>query len=444
MPYPTIPETIRVKLGRPNSDAPVITVPFLDYLQNVASSEIYPTWPENALRANILAQASFALNRIYTEWYPSQGYPFDITNSTTVDQAYVQNRDIFDNVAQLVEELYPAYVVRQGSVEPLFTEYCNGTTATCNGLSQWGTVTLANQGKTPYQILQHYYGDDLNIVYDAKIQSPLGSYPDRALRLGEVGNDVRTLQTRLNRISNNYPAIPKIYPVDGVFAKSTEDAVKKFQSVFGLSADGVVGPATWNKVTFLYTAIKKLAELTSEGLQFDEVAPIFPQTLTQGMQNDAVSYAQYYLSVLAAYYPELPPVDIDGIYGVQTTQTVQAVQDMFGLPVTGEIDRATWNQIQSNYQTIVATQPNFITTADVPLFVRTLVLGSSGEDVLQVQQWLTAMAKQYPQITPPQTTAYYGNATQAAVKQAQEILGLAPSGNVTVFTWYGLAPFGRN
>lgn len=437
---PIIPSTIRVKLGTPNSSAPVVTVPYLDYLKNVASSEVYPTWPENALRANILAQSSFALNRIYTEWYPSRGYDFDITNSTATDQAYVHQRDIFENVAQLVDDSYPAYVVRQGAIEPLFTEYCNGTTATCSGLSQWGTVALANEGLTPYQILQRYYGNDINIIYDAPIQSLQGSYPDRPLRLGEVGNDVRTLQTRLNRIGNNYPAIPKIYPIDGVFAQSTQDAVRSFQSIFGLSPDGVVGPATWNQITALYTAVKKLAELSSEGLTYAEVAPIFPQTLSAGMQNASVAYLQYYLAVLAAYYDALPPVAIDGIYGAQTTAAVTALQQLFGLPVTGTIDRATWNLLLQKYGEIYASQPNFVTNTNAPLFSgRNLVLGTSGEEVLQVQQWLEALAVTYPQIIPPQQTAYYGNVTQQAVKQAQALLGLEQSGNVDVFTWYLLA-----
>ena len=153
---PYIPETVTVHLGRPNDNAENVTVPFLDYVMNVASSEIYPTWPENAIRANIYAQVSFVLNRIYTQYYRSRGYDFDITNSTAFDQYFVNGREIFENIRQIAGEIFNDYVVRQGSVEPLFTSYCNGTTVTCRGLSQWGTVELANRGLTPYEILQNY------------------------------------------------------------------------------------------------------------------------------------------------------------------------------------------------------------------------------------------------------------------------------------------------
>ena len=169
MPLPFIPETITVHLGRPDSPARNVTVPFPDYIKNVASSEIYPTWPENAIRANMYAQISFALNRIYTEWYRSQGYDFDITNSTAFDQAYVHDRDIFDNISEIADELFTSYLTRPGSVEPFFAQYCNGTTVTCEGLSQWGTVPLAEQGMTPYEILTYFYGPDLNIVTDTPV-----------------------------------------------------------------------------------------------------------------------------------------------------------------------------------------------------------------------------------------------------------------------------------
>ena len=168
---PYIPETITVHLGSPDSNAPNVTVDFPTYVKNVASSEIYPTWPENSLRANIYVIVSFALNRIYTEWYRSRGYDFDITSSTQFDQKFINGREIFENISRLVDELFNDYVRRQGSIEPLFTAFCNGTTVTCGGLSQWGTVGLAQDGLTPYEILQYYYGDDIDIVRNAPVRS---------------------------------------------------------------------------------------------------------------------------------------------------------------------------------------------------------------------------------------------------------------------------------
>ena len=158
---PVIPNYITVHLGAPSENAPNVTVPFADYIKNVASSEIYPTWPENAIRANIYAQISYALNRIYTEYYPSRGYDFDITNSTTIDQSFVYGRDIFENISQIVDEIFNDYVIRSGSVEPYFTAYCDGREIQCNGLEQWGTVSLAEQGYTPFEILQYYYVNDI-------------------------------------------------------------------------------------------------------------------------------------------------------------------------------------------------------------------------------------------------------------------------------------------
>ena len=264
--YPYIPENITVHLGPPNSPAENVTVPFIDYVKNVASSEIFPTWPESALRANIYVIITYALNRIYTEWYRSRGFDFDITSSTQYDQAFVKDRDIFGNISDIVDEIFDSYVVRRGSIEPYFTQFCNGTTVKCSGLSQWGTVDLANRGLTPYEILQYYYGDDIDIVMNAPVAGIEESFPGYPLRLGDSENNVKVIQTELNRISENYPAIPKISPVNGVFGTSTENAVRKFQEIFDLPATGVVDKATWYLIKRYYTAVKKLTELISEGI----------------------------------------------------------------------------------------------------------------------------------------------------------------------------------
>ena len=242
---PYIPESITVHLGPPDSDARNVTVPFTDYIKNVASSEIYPTRPENALRANIIAQTTFALNRIYTEYYPSRGYDFDITNSTAIDQSFIYGRDIFENINDLVDELFDTYIRREGSVEPIFSLYCNGTTVTCDGMSQWGSVSLANEGRTPFEILKYYYGDDIELVRNAPVAGVSRSYPGRILERGSSGNDVRFMQVRLNRISKNYPAIPKIRELDGIYADDTADAVSEFQRIFSLPVTGAIDKSTW-------------------------------------------------------------------------------------------------------------------------------------------------------------------------------------------------------
>lgn len=206
---PYIPRTITVHLGPPDSNAANVTVPFSDYVKNVASSEIYPTWDESALRANILAIISFALNRVYTEFYRSRGYDFDITNSTAYDQAFVNGRGFFDNISRLVDELLTSYLRRPGFVEPLAAKFCNGTTVTCDGLSQWGSQNLARQGYSAPEILNSYYGN-VEIVPNAPVRSPSPSYPGTPLRRGSQGSDVTVIQVALNRIAQNYPAIPRL------------------------------------------------------------------------------------------------------------------------------------------------------------------------------------------------------------------------------------------
>ena len=246
------------------------------------------------------------------------GYDFDITATTQFDQKFINGREYFENISYLVDELFNDYIRRSGSIEPLFTSFCNGTTTTCAGLSQWGTVSLANRGLTPYEILQYYYGEDIDIVKNAPVQTAMPSYPDIELKNGSFGNEVKYIQVWLNRISRNYPAIPKIPAADGVFDTPTEAAVRKFQQVFGLEVTGTVDAATWYRITYIYTSVKRLAELDSEGVRFDEISPQFAEDLHIGMQSIEVSMLQYYLAVIGAYYEAVIPVEITGYFGEQT------------------------------------------------------------------------------------------------------------------------------
>ena len=434
---PVIPENITVHLGAPDAPAENVTVSFADYIKNVASSEIYPTWPENALRANIYAQISFALNRIYTEYYRSRGYDFDITNSTAVDQSFVYGRDIFDNISAIVDDIFNDYIVRQGFIEPLFALYCDGVRTQCPGLSQWGSVDLAEEGYIPYDILRYYYGDNINIVQDAEIENVTASYPGVPLRLGSAGNDVRTLQTRLNRISANYPAIPKIASVDGIFGTQTEAAVLEFQRIFGLAADGVVGKATWYRVQSIYNAVKKLNELESEGLTLSDVEKQFTGTLALGDTGLEVSVVQYYLAVVAYFNPKVPAPPFSGVYDEATRASVLAFQREYGLPETGEADEETWNLLASVYGGAIASVESG-TSAEI--FPGTLLnLGSEGEDVARVQEFLATVAEVYTEIPVPPQSGVYDAATENAVRIFQGLFGIPPSGVVGPITWDLLA-----
>ena len=348
---PFIPQQITVHLGPPGADAENVTVSFVDYVKNVASSEIYPTWEESALRANILAIVSFALNRVYTEFYRSRGYDFDITSSTAYDQYFVKGRSFFDNVSRIVDELFNDYLRRPGFVEPLAAKFCNGTTVTCEGLSQWGSQNLALQGLNSTQILKNYYGN-VEIVNNAPIRGITSSYPGYPLRRGTTGPSVVVIQTELNRISQNYPAIPKVPNVDGIFGIRTENAVRKFQEVFNLTPDGVVGPATWYALIRLYTAVTSLSELRSLGQKFYVNSWALNNPIRQGDTGVRVEHLQYMLSVLAAYIQQIPPLAIDGIFGPRTRNAVLAAQRLFGLPETGVVDSETWDEIYDQYSGI--------------------------------------------------------------------------------------------
>ena len=430
---PFIPETITVHLGAPDSDAADVTVPYIAYLKNSASSEIFPTWPENALRANIYVINTFALNRIYTEWYRSRGYPFDITNDTQFDQAFVYGREIFGNISGLCEELFPRYIRRQGSIEPMFAAFCDGSRVSCDGLSQWGTVGLANQGNTPYEILQQYYGDNIDIARAAEIRAATPSYPGVPQEKGMIGNDVQTIQIQLNRISGDFPAIPKLPDTDGIYDGRTVNAVRVFQAVFGLPETGTVNEATWYRLSYIYTSVKRLAELDSEGLSYEEIQRNFPGELRRGDFGVSVRSFQYYLAVVGAYYESVYPIAITGSFDENTERAVRSFQQTFGLPQTGIADRRLWNDLYAAYKGILRDVP----PSDCARLYPNEVLreGVTSENVRVIQQYLTYISQFDSNIPPVSDTGYFGPVTRGAVQAFQREYGLTANGVIGPATW---------
>lgn len=418
---PYIPANITVHLGPPGAAAENVTVPFRDYIKNVASSEIYPTWNEAALRANILAQISFALNKIYLEYYPSRGYDFDITNSTAYDQKYIQGRDIFENVGQLVDELFQSYIRRIGTIEPLSSSFCNGTTVTCSGMSQWGSQGLAQQGYNYLDILKYYYGDDIEIVTGVPVRDLTPSYPGTPLRLGSSGEGVLTVQGALNRIARNYPAIPKIYPLDGLFGPGTEEAVKAFQRIFNLTPDGIVGASTWYQIIAIYVAVTKLAELGSEGQRYQVGSYNIPGVLSLGSTGEYVSKLQYMLSVLSQFIPEIPEPTIDGVYGIGTRDAVLAFQRYAGLTPSGLVGAATWNDIYNRFEGIGQTvlDNDTLFPAD-----------SSGavETIADIQRSLQTVAPVFAPMATPRISGMLDRNTTRAIAKLQTQMGLRATG----------------
>ena len=443
MAVPIIPEKITVHLGPPNSFSPNVTVSFPDYIKNVASSEIYSTWDEDAIRANIYAQVSFALNRIYTEWYPAMGYSFDITNDTAYDQKFINGRNIYENISRIVDDMFNDYLRREGTVNPLFAQYCNGTTVRCDGLSQWGSQQLASeQGLSAVQIIRNYYGQDVEIVADAPVAENVPSYPGSPLVPGDLSENTRRIQLYLNRISANYPAIPKIPVINGLYDEATEDAVRSFQQIFSLSADGITGKATWYRIIYIYDAVTRLAELESEGVSYENIPKQFIGTLKQGDTGGQVVTLQYFLALLGQFVSFLPPVTVDGVYGSGTKNAVEAFQRYKKLPVTGQADRRTWNSLYIAYRGVVdyiAQISPAQRTPTQPYPGVVLKRGDSGESVRVLREYLTFIADYFFDIPKTGVSSVFDVQTQNAVRAFQRIFSLPVNGQVNETTWQAIA-----
>ena len=389
-------------------------------------------WPEQALRANIHCQISLALNRIYTEWYPSKGYTFNITNSTSYDQYYVHGRTVFDVMVRITNDIFNTYIRKTGTVNPYYSEYCDGKSVTCPGLKQWGTVTLANQGRNALQILKYYYGNDIEIIRTSNIQSIPQSYPGSPIRQGDSGTAVFTLQRQLNRITKDYPFLG-LLTVDGVFGAKMAATVRAFQKQFNLIADGVVGRQAWYKISYIYVSVKDLAELTSEG----EVSSgtLSDGTwggtvLRTGSTGSAVEQLQFWLNTLAQYESSIPSLTVDGVYGTGTANTVRAFQRKYGLTVDGVVGRDTWTELYDQFRSIQSDNgtPNaYPGTA--------LREGSSGQNVRLVQFWLKIARTVYTSLANVTVDGKFGSATAAAVRRFQSYFGLTSDGVVGRITW---------
>ena len=439
-----IPDSITVHLGAPDQPAENVTVPFLDYIKNVASSEIYPTWPESALRANIYAITSIALNRVFTEWYRSQGYNFDITSDTRFDQAFVNNRGIFDNVSALVDEIFDSYIVRQGQIDPLYAQFCDGRVSQCPGLLQWGTVELAQEGYTPYEMLQYYYGANINIQTDTPVAAAFETYPGINLKPGDNNIYILLMQIYLNTIANNYPAITRIPNPTGTFDETTQAAVSQFQRVFNLPVTGIIDKATWYKIRRIYVAVTSLAGLTSQGVVLSEIPQYTP---TPGPEEvvPRVQAVQYFLNVLSAYYNGIPSVDINGVLDTRTRTAIMEFQRIFNLPITGLVDEQTWYTMYDAVSGILRTLPPSAIALPAILWPGiTYQLGSEGPGVYFIQQYLSYIASVLEGIPPAAPDGIYGPETERAVRTFQEYFGIDVTGVVDRYTWGRIVLIYRN
>ena len=434
--YPVVPNNITVHLGKPDENARNVTVSFTDYISNVASSELYPTWPRNSLIANIYAIISFTLNRIYNEWYRSKGYNFDITSSPTYDQAFVENRSTYENINNIVEEIFNNYVVKGNQIQPYFTRYCDGRKTQCDGLSQWGSVSLANQNKTPLEILRYYYGNDIAIKYDAPVGDSVGGFPGYDVGYGSAGNPVLAIQRDLRRIRRNYPAIPDIQSTQGIYDEETVNAVKKFQEIFSLPVTGTVDKATWYKIKYIYTSVKKLSDLYSEGLSEDEATFLYEDELNYGDTGIEVEHIHYFLDAIAFLDPDIPRLPTNSIYNDNSITIVKAFQEKYGLPVTGVFTYNDWKVLKEVYNSILKSINNdnqsYIDDLYPDYF---LVKGVSGKDVRRFQKFLLAICKYDHSIPGVRVNGVFDDLTEKSVLKLQRDYGFEENGVVGPLLW---------
>ncbi len=434
--YPIVPNNITVHLGPPDSQARDITVSFTDYISNVAASELYPTWPKNALIANIYTIISFAMNRIYNEWYRSKGYNFDITSSPIYDQTYIENRSTYENIDNIVSDIFDNYVIKGSQIQPYFTRYCDGRNTTCDGLSQWGSVSLANQGKSPLDILKYYYGNDISIKYDAPVGDAVGVYPGYPISLGSAGNPVLAIQRDLRRIRKNYPAIPDITTTLGIYDQETEDAVKKFQEVFNLPITGIVDKGTWYKIKYIYTSVKKLSDLYSEGLSEEEATFLYTDRLEYGDTGIEVEYVHYFLDALAFLDQDIPRLPTNSIYTNNTITMVKAFQKKYNLPVTGVFTYSDWIVLQSAYNQILKSFPkeyqDYINELYPDYF---LTRGMSGNDVKRLQRFLLAICRYDHSIPGVRVNGIFDELTEKSILKLQQDYDFDINGVVGPLLW---------
>ena len=434
--YPIVPNNITVHLGKPDEAVRDVTVSFTEYISNVASNELYPTWPVEALKANIYAIISFTLNRIYNEWYRSKGYNFDITSSPAYDQTFKYGSSTYENISNMVEDIFNNYVVKNGQVQPYFTRYCDGRQTTCNGLSQWGSVSLANQGKNYLEILKYYYGNDISIKYNAVVGDISLGYPGYPIGLGNVGNPVIAIQRDLKRIRANYPAIPIIQDKYGIYNEETENAVKKFQEIFNLPITGIVDKATWYKIKYVYTSVKKLADLYSEGISEREANFLYRDELKYGDTGIEVQYIHYYLDAIAFLDPDIPRLPTNSIYNNNTISMVKAFQSKYNLPVTGVFTYTDWNVLRNVYKKLLETYngdySDYINELYPDYF---LTRGSSGEDVLRLQKFLYKICEYDHSIPGVRVNGLFDELTEKSVLKLQKDYGFDVNGIVGPLLW---------
>lgn len=376
------------------------------------------------------------MNRIYNEWYKSKGYNFDITSSPVYDQTYIKDRAIYENINNIVQELFNDYVVKSNQIQPYFTSYCDGRKKTCNGLSQWGSVDLANNNKTPIEILKYYYGNDISIFKDAPVGENQYGFPGYTLKLGSPGNPVMEIQRDLNRIRINYPAIPEIPGNLGLYDSKTDEAVKKFQEIFSLPITGQVDKATWYKIKYIYTSVKKLFDLYSEGLTPQEVDFLYKDELKYGDTGIQVEYVHYFLNTISFIDSDIPNLKTNSVYNDNTKTMVMAFQKKYNLPVTGIITYSDWKVLRDVYDKLLKSYPSIYSEFVLELYPDYfLTYGMSGDDIKRLQGFLLKICRFDKSIPGVRVNGVFDELTESSIKKLQNDYNFDVNGIVGPLLW---------
>ncbi len=433
-----IPENITVHTGPPDAPAPNVTLQFTDYIKKAVSGAVNPLWQEATLRAIICAQQTFALNRLNTSYYRGRGYDFDITGDGEYDQDFFPDHCVFANINRFTDEAYRVYITRQSGTEPLLTPYKLESTATePEVLSAENAVRLAEEGLSALEILRKTFGDDIELTQGGDADGCSYDQPHRILTLGQTGREVSDIQRRLNLISTSFPNIPKINPADGMYGPGTEAAVKEFQNTFNLPADGSVGISTCRRIRLVYNTVRRLLRLNTENMLIPASCGAKGACLTEGDKGDNVRLIQYILNYIAQYVNTVKSTPIDGVYGRSTTESVVDFQRTFGLPLTGDVDKETYDMMYDVYYGITDTRRREIYTgASAPFPGETLRFGMQNEEVRRLQEYLNCASELYSDNLGRVTvTGVYGVETRNAVKALQRLHRLPQTGATSREDW---------
>ena len=434
---PTIPAYVTVLLSDNFKTGETITVSFPDYIKGVASATLDCKMHEQALTALLYAQISFALYRINSKYYRNKKYAFDITDDPDIDQPFIYNGIVCRKINDTVDRIFTEYISYDLSVQPIEARVCYKQTQGCKGMSLDGCIELALNGKNYETILKYYYGDNIYIEKNAKISGlQTDSLLTGPLNAGDMGRNVSGLQIALNRISSNYKTISKIENVDGVYNEITSKSVCDFQRIFNLSETGNVDKCTYHKLMYVYDSVRKINYLVKEGEKMSYIPSTLKTDLKYGSMGNNVKILQYYLLFISVFEKRIPPLEVIGYFGDKTYQSVISFQRVFGLVPNGIVDNEVWNTLINVYRGTYSSLPKNVFSScakDYPGYI--MLLGSDGEGVKNMQEYLNTLSKKYEELPECDVNGYFDEQTENTVKIFQKMFGIKDTGVVSSTTW---------